>query len=85
MVSKEDGILRWFQKCLDFLRQEVPKDFFSDKCFFAKFSKCLKNQFFCNFPFAKLKTSAHFLNQRKITLLLIPFADYFEEILFQLL
>ncbi len=77
MVSKEGGILRWFQKCIDLLRQEVLKDFFL---------KCLKNQFYCkNFPFAKLETSTHFWNQRKISLLLIPFADYFEEILFQLL
>jgi hypothetical protein len=27
------------------LRQEVPKDFFSEKQFFAKFSKSLKIQF----------------------------------------
>jgi hypothetical protein len=31
------------------------------------------------FPFAKLKISAHFRNQRKIPLLVIPFADYFED------
>ncbi len=31
-------------------------------------------------PFAKLKTSEHFLNQSKIQLLLISFVDYFEEI-----
>jgi hypothetical protein len=54
------------------LRHEVPKDFFSEKRFFSKFSKSLKIQFFCNvkhfFPFAKLETSPHFFNQRKIPL-----------------
>jgi len=56
--------------------------FFSEKRFFAKF--CLKNQFFYKifFHFAKLKTFAHFLNQSKIPLLLIPFRDYFEDIFF---
>ncbi len=40
------------------------------KRFFTKIFKCLKNQFFCKFfsPFAKLKTSEHFWNQRKIPL-----------------
>jgi hypothetical protein len=54
-------ILCGFQKCVDLLRQEVPKAFFSETRFFAKFSKCLKNQFFCQnvFPYAKLKTSTH--------------------------
>ena len=44
---KRRGILRGFQKCVELLRQEVPKDFFSEKQFFAKFSKPLKIQFFC--------------------------------------
>jgi hypothetical protein len=46
-------------KYVEILRQEVPKDFFSEKRFFAK---VLKIQFFCKtfFPFAKLKTFAHF-------------------------
>jgi hypothetical protein len=59
---KRSGILRRFQKCVELLRQEVPKDLLSEKRFFAKFSKSLKNQFFCKkfFPFAKLKISAHF-------------------------
>ncbi len=26
---QNSGILRWFQKCVDLLRQEVPKDFSS--------------------------------------------------------
>ncbi len=30
---KRSGILRWFQKCVELLRQEVPKDFFSEKNF----------------------------------------------------
>ncbi len=84
---KRSGILRWFQKCVELLRQKVPKDSFSEKRFFAKFSKSLKIQFFCKifFPFAKLKTSAHFWNQREIPLLLIPCTPNFEEIFFQLL
>jgi hypothetical protein len=51
--------------------------------FFAIFYNSLKNQLICIFfLFAILKTSAHFLNQCKILLLLIPFADYFAEIFF---
>jgi hypothetical protein len=44
------------------LRQEVPKDFFSEKVFFAKFSSPKKFSFSVKnvFPFAKLETSAHF-------------------------
>jgi hypothetical protein len=59
---KRRGILSSFQNCVELLRQEVPKDFFSAKRNFAKFSKSLKIQFFCKifFPFAKNKTSAHF-------------------------
>jgi len=38
-----------------------------------------------NFPFAKHETSAHFWNQRKIPLLLIPCMPNFEEIFFQLI
>jgi hypothetical protein len=59
---KRRGILRGFQKCVELLRQKVPKDFFSEKRFFANLSKSLKIQFICkkNFPFAKLKTSPHF-------------------------
>jgi hypothetical protein len=59
---KRSRILRRFQKCIELLRQEVPKDFFSEKQFFAKFSKSLKIQFLSKnfFPFAKLKTFAHF-------------------------
>ncbi len=44
---KRSEIFRWFQKCAELLRQEVPKDFFPEKQFFAKFSKSLKIQFFC--------------------------------------
>ena len=44
---KRSEILCWFQKCVELLRLEVPKDFFSEKQFFAKFSKSLKIQFFC--------------------------------------
>ncbi len=71
---KKSGILRWFQKCVELLRQEVPKDLFSEKQFFAKFSKSPKIKFFCKFfsPFAKLKTSPHFWNQRKIRFFWYP-------------
>jgi hypothetical protein len=50
------------KKCVELLRQEVPKDFFSEKGFFAKFSKSLKIQFSVKkfFPFAKLETFVHF-------------------------
>jgi hypothetical protein len=52
------------------LRQEVPKDFFSEKTPFSKIPK--KSDFLSNFfPFGKLKTSAHFLYQCEIPLLLI--------------
>ncbi len=49
--AQRSGILRGFQKCVEFLRQEV-----------TKFSKSLKIQFFCKkiFPLAKLETSTHF-------------------------
>ena len=43
---KRSGILRWFQICVELLRQEVPIDFFSEKQFFAKFPKSLKIHFF---------------------------------------
>ncbi len=43
---KRSGILRWFQKCVELLCQEVHKDLLSENCFFAQFSKSLKNQFF---------------------------------------
>ncbi len=46
---KRSELLCWFQKYVKLLRQEVPKDFFSEKQFFAKFSKSLKIQFFCTF------------------------------------
>ncbi len=54
---KRSGILRWFQKCVELFRQEVPKDFFSEKQFFAKFSKSLKIQVFCKklFPFCQTR------------------------------
>ncbi len=54
---KRSGILRWFQICVELLRNEVPKDFFSEKQFFAKFSKSLKIQFFCKtfFPFCQTR------------------------------
>jgi hypothetical protein len=75
---KRSEILRWFQKCVELLRQEVPKDFFPEKQFSAKFSKSLKIQFICkNLPNARL--------QRKILLLLIPCMPNFEEIYFKLL
>ena len=50
---KRNGILRWFQKCVELLHQEVPQDFFSEKRFLAKFSKSQNIQFFCKifFPF----------------------------------
>ncbi len=69
--------------CADFknlLRQEVPKDFFSEKRFFAQFSKSLKNQFFCKIvsPFAKLET----LESAQIPLLFIPCTANFEEFFF---
>ncbi len=81
---QRSGILRWFQKCVELLRQEVAKDFFSEKRFSAKFSESLKIQFFCKFfsLFAKRKTSAHFWKQRKIPLLSIPSMPNFEEIFF---
>ena len=81
---KRSEILRWFHKCVELLRPEVPKNFFSEKRFSAKFSKSLKIQFFCTkffSPFAKLETSAHFWNQHKIPLLLISCMSYLEEIL----
>ncbi len=55
--------LRWFQKCVESLCQEVPKDFFSEKQFFAKFSKSLKIQFFCEqiFPFDQTPDFCTFL------------------------
>ncbi len=43
---KRSRILCWFQKCVELFRQEVPKDFFSEKCSFEKLFKPLKNQFF---------------------------------------
>jgi hypothetical protein len=57
---KRSGILRLFQKCVDFLRQEVPKDLFSGKHFLPNFLSARKISFCCIFPFAKLKNSAHF-------------------------
>jgi hypothetical protein len=83
---KRNRILRLFQKCVELLLQEVPKGLFSEKQFFAKFSKSLKIQFFCKnlLPFAKHETYAFFLNQRQIPLLLIPCMLNFEEIFFQL-
>ncbi len=54
---KRSGILRSFQKCVEFLRQEVPKDFLSEKQYFAKFSKFLKLQFFCK-NFCSLLTNS---------------------------
>ncbi len=83
---KRSRILRWFQKCVELLRQEVPKDFFFRKTIFAQFSKSLKIQLCKIFsPFAKHRTSAHFWNQPKIPLLLIPCMPNFEEFLFQIL
>jgi hypothetical protein len=81
---KRSGILRWFQKWVELLRQEVLQNFFSEKWYFAKFSNALKIQFSVkNFvPFAKLETSAHFWNQCKISLLLIPCTPNFEDIFF---
>ncbi len=32
---KRSGILHWFQKCVELLRQEVPKDFFLRKAIFC--------------------------------------------------
>ena len=53
---KRSGILRWFIKCVELLRQEVPKDLLSEKRFLAKFSKSLKNLFFCANFFLFCKT-----------------------------
>ncbi len=53
---KRSGILRWFKKCVDLLRQQVPKDLFSEKQFFAKFSKSLKIKFFCKKLFLSSQT-----------------------------
>jgi hypothetical protein len=60
---KSSKILCWFQKCVKLLRQEVPKDFFSEKRFSAKFSKSLKIQFFCKvfFPFCQTQDFCTFL------------------------
>ncbi len=54
---KRSGILRWFQKCVELLHQEEPKDFFSEKRFFAIFSKSLKIQIFWKkcFPFCQTR------------------------------
>jgi hypothetical protein len=74
-VIKRNRILRWFKKCVDLLHQEVPKDFFSLKnSFLLNFLSAWKIRFFVKkfFPFAALKTSAHFWNQRKIPLLWYP-------------
>jgi hypothetical protein len=49
---KRSEILRWFQKCVELMRQEVPKDFFSEKWICAKFSESLKIQFFCKIFFS---------------------------------
>ncbi len=49
---KRSGILRWFQICVELLRQEVPKDFFLRKTIF----KSLKIQFFCKFFFPFCQT-----------------------------
>ncbi len=56
---KRSGILRWFQKCVELLRQEVFKDFFSEKHFLAKFSKSLKNH--KKFPFYQTRDFCTFL------------------------
>jgi hypothetical protein len=77
---KRNGILRWFQKCVELLRQEVPKDFFSEKRFLALKNSVFLYKFFS--PFAKHETSAHFWNQRKIALLLIPYFSNFKEFFF---
>jgi hypothetical protein len=60
---KKSRISRWFQKCVELLRQEVPKDLFSGKQFFAKFSKSLKIKFFCKnfFPFFQTRDCSTFL------------------------
>ncbi len=60
---KRSGILHWFQKCVELMCQKVPKDFFSEKRFFAKFYKSLKIQFFCKnfFPFCQTQDFFTFL------------------------
>jgi hypothetical protein len=49
--------------CRTLAGQEVSKDFFSEKRFFAKFSKSLKIQFFCKifFPFYQTQDFCTFL------------------------
>jgi hypothetical protein len=43
---QRSGILRYFKKSVELLRQEVPKDFFSEKGFLQNFPSP-KNSLFC--------------------------------------
>ncbi len=47
--TKRSGIFRWFQKCVELLRQEVPKDFFSRKMLLLNFLSPQKIRFTVNF------------------------------------
>jgi hypothetical protein len=83
---RRSGILRWFQKCAEVLSlakgKKIQKNWICND---------LENS--CKKIFSEKKTfgtswgksSTHFWNQRKVPLLLIPFAPHFEEIVFQLL
>ncbi len=46
---KRSGILRLFQKCVELLRQEVPKDFFSRKMLLQNFLSPREIRFTVNF------------------------------------
>ncbi len=54
---KRSGILRWFTKFVELLRQEVSKDFFSEKSFFWKIFQVPKNSVFLLKIFSLLPNS----------------------------
>jgi hypothetical protein len=54
--------------------------FFPEKRFFAKFPKCLKNQFILSKNFSLLLNSRHILKSAQKSDSFDAFADYFEEI-----
>ncbi len=67
--------------CRSLASRSSQRFFFSEKLFFAKFSKCLKNQIFCKkiFPFCSTQDFCTFLKSAQNSASLIPFADNFEE------
>jgi hypothetical protein len=81
---KRSGILRWFQKCAGVLSLAKGKKMLQKNWTFRDLENFAKNRF----PEKKFlgtswrKSSTHFWNQRKIPLLLIPFAPNFEEFFF---